>query len=171
MNSRKSKSFVNQDLSEKKVSKKKIESHKVDAAISQGKTLNESEQDNDSKELIIKICNTDNEKLMELTSALRINREIMIESSINYVCYYIEKLKLSLDKIIQEMVDAGEGLDSNPKIISYRLNLSQEIIQKIKKIGMQERVNDCAILGIRLLYQNNCTVRELKKTSEISKEQ
>jgi len=170
MNSENSKSFVNQDLPEKKVPKTKSESKKVDAAISKGKQLNESEQDNDINEFTIKICNADNQKLMKLTLALRINREIMIESSMNYVYYYIEKSKLSFDKIIQEMGDAGEDLDSNPNIPSYPLNLSQETIQKIKKIGMEERVNDCVILGIRLLYQNNCTVRELEKTSEISKE-
>jgi hypothetical protein len=35
---------------------------------------------------------------------------------------------------------------------------------------MEERVNDCVILGIRLLYQNNCIVTELEKASESSKE-
>ncbi|BBD55641.1 hypothetical protein PCC7805_02534 [Planktothrix agardhii] len=170
MSSENLKSLANEDLSEKKVPKTKSGSNKVDAAISKGKILNESEQDNDSKELTIKICNTDNKKLMGLTSALRINREIIIESSMNYVYYYIEKLKLSFDKIIQEMGDPGEGLDSDPNIPSYSLNLSRETIQKIKKIGMEERVNDCVILGIRLLYQNNCIVTELEKASESSKE-
>jgi hypothetical protein len=163
MSSENLKSLANEDLSEKKVPKTKSGSNKVDAAISK-------EQDNDSKELTIKICNTDNKKLMGLTSALRINREIIIESSMNYVYYYIEKLKLSFDKIIQEMGDPGEGLDSDPNIPSYSLNLSRETIQKIKKIGMEERVTDCVILGIRLLYQNNCIVTELEKASESSKE-
>lgn len=170
MSSENSKSLVNQDLSEEKVPKTKSESKKVDAAILTGRQLNESEQDNNINKFTIKICNTDNQKLMKLTSALRINRELMIESSMNYVYYLIHELKSSLDKIIQEMGDAVEGLDSDPNITSYSVNLSQETIQKIKKIGMEGRFNDCAILGIRLLYQNNCTVRELEKMSEISKE-
>ncbi|MBE9143508.1 hypothetical protein [Planktothrix mougeotii] len=169
MNSENLKSFVNQDLSEKKVSKTKSESKKVDAAISQGKQLNELEQDNDINKFTIKICNTDNQKLMELTSALRINRELMIESAMNFVYYSIDRLKIDRDQLIKQMGKLGESYDSDNSI-PYTLNLSQVIIQNIKKIGMEGRVNDCAILGIRLLYQNNCIVTESGKASESSKE-
>lgn len=168
MSSKETKSGVNQDLSDKKVINIKNNSKKVDAAIKKGIQLNEELENEDQiKEFTIKILNTDNQKLMELTSAIRMSRAAMIEYSIEYVYYCINRLKLNLDEIIQKMGGLGGNSNSDSSVL-YNLKLDIVTLHKIKKIGMEERVNDCAILGIRLLYQNNCTVRELEKTSEIS---
>lgn len=54
-----------------------------------------------------------------------------------------------------------KNLDSKTKFKEKKIELSVEIQNKLEQLNRKYTPSECAILGINLLYKNNCEIRNL----------
>ena len=94
-------------------------------------------------------------QLRSLFSAFDSNSDVVITMAISYVLYYLDKQQKSLEEIITVMDKSEES--ANYKLYNYEIELSGITMLKLEKLRLKNRVNECAIAGIYLLYDNNCS--------------
>ena len=135
----------------------------VEQAIAEGiRQANEVEPD---LEITLEFTDSQQKMLKELTKALALSVEILLESAISYVYFYREDKNL-LKKIEeysedpnQENEEADKSTDKieeSPKRSNShtkKLTLATETLYKIEKLGMTDRINECVATGIKLLYE------------------
>lgn len=127
---------------------------RVARAIREGK----QQLDNDASEshdCIIQLSQEAQTQLKTVAQALNLNYPNVIDSAIHYVYFSIQIQKKCLNEIIVERPERneeGEGL------YPHKVTLFGDTNRKLKKMGLKDRASDCAIAGIRLLYENNCLV-------------
>ncbi len=114
----------------------------------------------DSYENFIEIQLTVESKrqLKELGESLFLNNETLIESAIQHLIYYASKTSSSIEEIVQHW--HWNGNEAMAK--SRKYELSVPTIRMLEQVKMEDRIYECATIGIDLLYQNNCSYNNFK---------
>ena len=135
----------------------------VEQAIAEGiRQANEVEPD---LEITLEFTDYQQKMLNELTSALALSVESLLESAISYVYFYREDKNL-LKKIEEyskhpnhdnkEAEESTDKIEVSPKRYNSRpkkLALALETSHKLEKLGIKDKINECVIIGINLLYE------------------
>ncbi|MGI0493518.1 hypothetical protein ACN4EG_17180 [Alkalinema pantanalense CENA528] len=83
-------------------------------------------------------------KLKRLANSLTLSVRTVIESAINYTCSYIIESDTTLNDL---------WIDDLPNpTFPVKITLSLETTKKLEQVGMSQSINQCAIIGINLLY-------------------
>jgi hypothetical protein len=144
------------------VSSKENQSHdfQVEQAIAEGK-LQAAEVESEV-EITVEFTDAQQQMIVELTKALTLSVDVLLESAISYVYYKSKKNREFVDKIEEYYQQKSEQSDVESKQIkrsskhgrpvTKKLTLAAETSHKLQELGMQEKANACAIAGINLLY-------------------
>ncbi|MBE9230184.1 hypothetical protein IQ231_00345 [Cuspidothrix issatschenkoi LEGE 03284] len=135
----------------------------VENAIKHGTQKIEEENE---KELYINLryTNSELEKIKELTSVLRLSKELFIETAISYLYFRFSENQDSIKKIIseetekyksefQEISIAGNKSRREIDRLYGKIKLSPEISHKVEQLNMKDNINECLFTGINLLYK------------------
>jgi hypothetical protein len=99
---------------------------------------------NSTEEVVLKFTDREKTMLKKLTSSLALSVRVIIESAISYVYFYTQNQGLRV-----------ETLPEYPKVLGshdFKLALAAETVYKLEELGMTQHLNECAIAGIHLLY-------------------
>lgn len=96
------------------------------------------------EEVSLKFTDSEAMMLKKLTSSLALSVKVVIESAISYVYFYTKDRKLKVD----QLPEYPQTLGSLP----FKLALAAETIHKLDELGMAHKLSECAVTGIRLLY-------------------
>lgn len=127
------------------------------AALRKGQQQNQEEEDENQFDL--KINEEAWQKLKKISESLRLATNIVLESAINYACFYVKKNKIPLEKITQ-VEGFPQKNHNNFKI--KKLELSVITQNSLNELNLQDKPSECAIFGINLLYQNNCQFNNIE---------
>ncbi len=133
----------------------------VEQAIADGiRQANEVEPD---LEITLEFTNSQQKMLKELTSALALSVEILLESAISYVYFqrkdnqFWKKFEEYIRRHNQEYKDSQQETEKSPKrstLLTKKLILAAETSYKLEELGMTDRINECVVTGIQLLYEH-----------------
>ncbi|MEA5604900.1 hypothetical protein [Nostoc sp. UHCC 0252] len=134
----------------------------VEQAINDGKSQ-AAELEQSELEIILEFTETQRNMIMELTSALTLSVEVLLETAISYVYYNYKKYqefanKLEELSIAQKNIyeQAHKQIENSPKCrktLTKKLILAAEISHKLEELGMAEKINECVATGIDMLYK------------------
>jgi hypothetical protein len=99
---------------------------------------------NSTEEVILKFTEQEKTMVKKLTVCLALSVRVIVESAISYVYFYTRNRGLRV-----------EALPEYPKVLGsheFKLALAAETTHKLEVLGMTEHLNECAIAGIYLLY-------------------
>lgn len=122
------------------------------------------EEDHVEKQYItLRYTNSELDKIKELTSVLRLSKELFIETAISYLYFRFSENKDSIQKIISEETEKFKSefqeisfsSKSRKELdrLSGKIKLSPEISHKVEQLNMKDNINECLFTGINLLYQ------------------
>ncbi|MEB3339005.1 MAG: hypothetical protein VKJ46_16155 [Leptolyngbyaceae bacterium] len=84
--------------------------------------------------------------LKQLTATLALSVKVIVEAAINYLHFYVRDRGIS----VHQLANYPQTLGSH----SFKLILGAETSHKLEELGMAKQPNECAVLGIQLLYEN-----------------
>lgn len=123
----------------------------VEQAIADGmRQANEVEPE---LEITLKFTDSQQKMLKELTSALALSVEIMLESAISYV-YFHRKDKKIFEEYPKQHDKESEESPKHSSLLTKKLALAAETSYKLEKLGMTDKINECVVTGIQLLYEH-----------------
>lgn len=146
----------------------------VEQAIAEGKR--QAAEVEPESEITLEFSDEQGNMITELKSALTLSVEILLESAISYVHYkYKNNQNLAFEieenykqhhKDIDESKQPRENYDKQDRKLKMKLTLAAEITHKLEEIGItEEKINDCVITGINLLYGKLTKEKEQKITN------
>ncbi|MGL4497462.1 MAG: hypothetical protein ACRCU2_00240 [Planktothrix sp.] len=141
-----------------------VKSHRVQQALKQGIEEFDNEA-SESQDCIIHLSKNAHEQLKKVAHALNLNFSIVIDCAINYVYFLNQTQKKSLNEIIP---DGPEKNEEGQDLHTQEVTFWDETNRKLEKMGLKDRPSDCAIAGIRLLYENNCLLKPNQQSSTTS---
>ncbi len=145
------------------VSSQKDQSHDflVEQAIKEG--MRQAAEIEPEQVIAIEFNNEQGHKIIELTSALTLSSEILLESAISYFSYqyktnpeFAQKWKEYGQQVVKqsdEYIQQTKTFYNHSRPVIKKLTLSAETLHKLKEIQMEEKVQDCVAIGINLLYE------------------
>ncbi len=132
----------------------------VEQAIAEGKR--QAAELEPELEIILEFTDTQKNMILELTSALTLSVEVLLETAISYVHYNYKKYQEFANKLeqlskqeknIYERPDKQmEKSHNSRKTSTKKLILAAEISHKLEELGMAEKINECVATGIDMLY-------------------
>ncbi|MBO1057884.1 MAG: hypothetical protein HEQ27_15725 [Dolichospermum sp. JUN01] len=146
----------------------------ADNAINNG-TKKVEEETKEPQYITLTYTNSEIEKIRELTSVLRLSKELFLETAISYLHFCFFEQKESIEKIINEESEKYKAeskqisvVDNMPKKeidrLSGKIKLSPEISNKVEELNMRDKINECLFIGINLLYKQ--LIGDLKTVNE-----
>jgi hypothetical protein len=145
------------------VSSQKDQSHDflVEQAIKEG--MRQAAEVEPEQVIAIEFNNEQGHKIIELTSALTLSSEILLESAISYFSYqyktnpeFAQRWKEYGQPVVKqsdEYQKQAQNFYKPSKLVVKKLTLSAETLYKLKEIDMEEKVQDCVAIGINMLYE------------------
>ena len=117
-------------------------------AIEKGKE-NAKKSELEGNEITINLTKVDEDKLKKLMSRLALKPEVIVESAISLVNYYVVKERRnSVDQLEKKfLVNGNTDLGEKPPM---KLLLTLETRKKLEELNMDEKVPDCVRIGINL---------------------
>ncbi|KYC35727.1 hypothetical protein WA1_07950 [Scytonema hofmannii PCC 7110] len=141
--------------------KKPSEDFLVDQAIVEGQR--QATEVTSEPEMTLEFSDEQSNMLGELTSALTLSGETLLESAISYVHYKYKKNQNFAKKIEEDykqhtkdfhkIQDLRENSSKQRSKLTRKLILSAVISHKLEEMGMTEKINECVLVGINLLYE------------------
>ena len=96
------------------------------------------------EEVSLKFTDFEMKMLKNLTSSLALSVKVVIESAISYVYFYTKKRGLQVDQLPEYPQTLGSSI--------FKLSLAVETTHKINELEMNHKLSECAVTGIKLLY-------------------
>jgi hypothetical protein len=134
----------------------------VQDAINQGIELAEKTPESNQK-MAINFTQSELTKMQELISGLNLSQETLLESAIQYVYFRFNSDQENIKKIIEEYSQKYKSELEKIKLeelsrkdrdkFTTKIKLSEPIADKVKKIEMIDKINECIFTGVNLLYQ------------------
>lgn len=134
----------------------------VDQAIVEGsRQANEVEPE----EITLEFTDSEQKMLKDLAIALALSVKVLLESAISYVYFHREDKKLLMkieeyskrpnegNKEAEESTDKIEESPKRSNSHTKKLILAVETSHKLEELGMRNKINECVIIGIDLLYE------------------
>lgn len=118
----------------------------IEEAIKQGKQ--QAAETKPLSEVTFRFSETQEKMLTELTTALGLSAKTTVQSAIKFVQFYAERKKVP---DLKKLKDYPVKLEGEPRL---KFNLTAETSSKLEDLGMAEYPNECAVLGIQLLYNS-----------------
>lgn len=144
--------------------KEPVGNPRVEQAIKDGQENSDLEA-SESLDCTIELSKEAQEQLKQVSKALNLNFPTAIYSAINYVYFLNQDHKININEIIS---DSPENNEKRQNLHKHKVTLFGDTNSKLEKIGLKDRLSDCVIAGIRLLYENNCLVKPNQQSSETS---
>lgn len=91
--------------------------------------------------------------LKELTSALALSVKVLLESAISYV-YFHRKDKKIFEVYPKQLIKESEEYPTRSHLLTKKLTLAAETSYKLAELGMADKINECVVTGIQLLYEH-----------------
>lgn len=91
--------------------------------------------------------------LKELTSALALSVKVLLESAISYV-YFHRKDKRIFEEYPKQLTKESEEPSTRSPLLTKKLTLAAETSYKLEELGMADKINECVVTGIQLLYEH-----------------
>lgn len=140
--------------------KKQSDDFLVEQAITEGRR--QADEMTSEPEVTLEFNDEQSNMLGELTSALTLSGETLLESAISYV-YYKYKKNPNFAKIgensqqdtkdFSKTQHSRENFSKQRKKLKRKLTLSAIIFHKLEEMNMTEKINECVVVGINLLYE------------------
>ncbi|WP_017303869.1 hypothetical protein [Spirulina subsalsa] len=132
-------------------------------AIEQGTQLVKEQLSIDQR-IRINFTQSELDKMRDLKLSLNLSQETLVESAIQYVYYCFADNLESLNPIIEDHAKIynteleqlkPEGLPrkERDKFVT-KIQLSLPIADKLEKMVMEDRINECIFTGVNLLHEN-----------------
>jgi hypothetical protein len=135
----------------------------IEEAISEGKRLAD---DGEPEEIILKFTETQVKMIQDLIVALGVSVRSLLDYAINYVYYQrnnqeiintiIELSQLDNREFNHQIQGKGNKHNKNEK----KIILTAEITYKLEELGMKEKIYECVVTGITLLYERLISMRQ-----------
>ncbi|MGB5960098.1 MAG: hypothetical protein WBG73_05515 [Coleofasciculaceae cyanobacterium] len=132
----------------------------VEQAIAEGRR--QANKVEPESEITLEFTDAEQKMLKKLAAALALSGTVLLESAISYV-YFHKEDKNILKKIEeyskhsnQESKESIDKIEESPKRSNSntkKLALALETSYKLEKLGMKNKINECVIIGINLLYE------------------
>lgn len=131
-------------------------------AINEGIELAQTTPES-NQQMIVNFTQSELTKMQELISGLNLSQETLLESAIQYVYFRFSSDQESIKKIIEddsqtykselEKIKSEELSRKDSDKFTTKIKLSEPITDKVKKIEMIDKINECIFTGVNLLYQ------------------
>lgn len=123
----------------------------VEQAIAEGmRQVGEVESE---LEITLEFNDSQQKMLRELTSALALSVKVLLESAISYV-YFYRKDKKIFEEYPKQSDKESEKSPKQSSLLTKKLTLAAETSYKLEELGMTDKINDCVVTGIQLLYEH-----------------
>lgn len=116
-----------------------------------------------NQQMIINFTQSELTKMQDLISSLNLSQATLLESAIQYVYFRFNSDQESIKKIIEddsqkykselETIKLEELSRKDKDKFTTKIKLSEPIADKVKKIEMIDKINECIFTGVNLLYQ------------------
>jgi hypothetical protein len=134
----------------------------VQEAINEGIELAEK-TDESNQHIIINFTRSELQKMQDLISSLNLSQATLLESAIQYVYFRFNSDQENITKVIEydsqrynielEQIKSEKLSRKDSDKFSTKIKLSDPIADKVKKIDMIDKINECIFTGVNLLYQ------------------
>ena len=138
---------------------------RVEQAIKDGQE-NSDKEDSESSDCTIELSKEAHDQLKKVATALNLKFPNMIETAIHYVYFLSQNDENFLKEIIPDSPQKNK--EEGQYLHKQKFTLFGETNRKLEKMRLKDRVSDCAIAGIRLLYENNCLRKQNQQSSKTS---
>ncbi|MDB9311669.1 hypothetical protein PN462_01045 [Spirulina sp. CS-785/01] len=129
----------------------KKENYKTKTAIEQGEKQLQEHSEEGTLELMLTDTAFKHQK--EVAKAFGYSQQNVASMAINYVNFYIQKSSISVTELLQSE-DFLKKEEQRSK--TQKIELTWEIEDTLKRVGLQDQPSECVMLGVDLLYKNNC---------------
>lgn len=136
----------------------------VREAINEGTELAEkTSESNHNEQIIVNFTRSELQKMQDLISSLNLSQATLLESAIQYVYFRFASDQENTKKIIEddsqkynmelEQIKLEQLSRKDSDKFSIKIKLSDPIADKVEKINMIHKINECIFTGVNLLYQ------------------
>jgi hypothetical protein len=96
------------------------------------------------EEVSLQFTDSEATMLKKLTSSLALSVKVVVESAISYVYFYTKNRGLRIEQLPEYPDELGTT--------TLKLALAAETTHKLDELGMTQKLSECAVTGVRLLY-------------------
>jgi hypothetical protein len=131
----------------------------VEQAIIDGQRLAEEDE---AEEIILKFTDEESKMIKQLVAALSLSVRSLLDSAIGYIYFQRknEDFIIDLEKYSQEIEKQFQG--NNKKSDNFSMSrqssetkfvLTVEVLHKLEALKMKDKIYECVVIGINLLYK------------------